>query len=157
MSVQRSSNSAELKARLQALSTKQVEVGFFETDNYPDGTPVAYVAAINEFGNPAGNLPARPFFRPATTGNADDIKRRGAAAVAAVARGADIDTAMGALGETVVADVQDTIIATTTPPLAASTIYNRQHRKDRQRNMNDAPLRDTGQMLQSVRSQVTDK
>jgi hypothetical protein len=41
-----------------------VEVGFHDTANYPDGTPVATVAYFNEFGH-GGHFPAppRPFFR----------------------------------------------------------------------------------------------
>ena len=48
-----------------------VEVGFFETARYPDGTPVAQVAVTNEFGarNAGRNgkvvIPERPFFRNA--------------------------------------------------------------------------------------------
>lgn len=42
-------------ARLKELAgrlgkAKSVSVGFLESKTYPDGTPVAYIAAINEFG-----------------------------------------------------------------------------------------------------------
>lgn len=53
-------------------SVKAIEVGFFESSRYQDGTQVAYVAAIQEFGtDEAGKnknivIPERPFFRNAT-------------------------------------------------------------------------------------------
>lgn len=51
-------------------SVTSVEVGFFSTSKYPDGTPVTNVAAWNEFGteNKDGSVrtPQRPFFRNAT-------------------------------------------------------------------------------------------
>ena len=40
------------------------QIGFPSGNNYEDGTPVAYVAAIQEFGAPAVNIPARPFMQP---------------------------------------------------------------------------------------------
>ena len=46
---------------------KYVEIGFYSTARYPDGTPVTNVAAWNEFGtdgkNGVGAIPERPFFR----------------------------------------------------------------------------------------------
>lgn len=43
-------------------SKKSVRMGFLEGATYPDGTSVAQVAAINNFGAPAAGIPARPFF-----------------------------------------------------------------------------------------------
>ena len=48
----------------QASSVKGIDVGFFSTAKYPDGTPVAAVAAWNEFGterNGQQHVPERPF------------------------------------------------------------------------------------------------
>ena len=42
---------------------KRVRVGFFSTAKYDDGTSVANVAGIQEFGAPAVGIPERPFFR----------------------------------------------------------------------------------------------
>ena len=43
-----------------------IEAGFFSTAKYQDGTPVAYVAAIQEYGYPEGrySLAARSCGRP---------------------------------------------------------------------------------------------
>ena len=40
------------------------QIGFPSGINYEDGTSVAYVAAIQEFGAPAVGIPARPFIQP---------------------------------------------------------------------------------------------
>ena len=41
----------------------ELEVGFFESATYKDGTKVAQVAYWNEYGTPT--IPPRPFFRDA--------------------------------------------------------------------------------------------
>lgn len=58
---------------LRGLEGQKIESGWFETDRYPDGTSVAEVARINEFGavksSPSNKgpvmtvIPARPFMR----------------------------------------------------------------------------------------------
>lgn len=57
----------KLEAKLAELAQRvsrpfAVRVGFLEGATYPDGTPVAQVAAINNFGAPGAGIPARPFF-----------------------------------------------------------------------------------------------
>lgn len=53
---------AQLKAVYDELAKKQLKVGFFAHSKYPDGTPVAYVAAIQELGYPAGGSRRVSFF-----------------------------------------------------------------------------------------------
>ena len=50
----------------QGSGVQAVEVGFYSTAKYPDGTPVTNVAAWNEFGT--SSIPERPFFRQAIQG-----------------------------------------------------------------------------------------
>ena len=40
---------------------KTIQVGIFADSKYPDGTPTALVAAVNEYGS--GRIPERPAFR----------------------------------------------------------------------------------------------
>ena len=40
---------------------KTIQVGIFADSKYPDGTPVAVAAVINEYGS--GSIPERPAFR----------------------------------------------------------------------------------------------
>ncbi len=42
----------------------EAKIGWFPSAKYKDGTPVAYVAAIAEFGAPEVNIPARPILKP---------------------------------------------------------------------------------------------
>ena len=50
-----------IRAAKRTQGVKRIDVGFFDTAKYPDGTPVTIVAARNEFG--LGRVPSRPFFR----------------------------------------------------------------------------------------------
>lgn len=63
-----SSNVRGLAEKLRA-ANEQLQVGWFEGAKYDDNTPVAGVAALNEFGSKTA--PARPFFRPAIADNKD--------------------------------------------------------------------------------------
>ena len=51
------------KAITKFMGKEKLEIGFFETARYPNGTFVAQVAYFNEFGTL--NIPMRPFFRNA--------------------------------------------------------------------------------------------
>ena len=46
-----------------AKNARKVRVGFLSGATYPDGTPVALIAAIQDYGAPRANIPSRPFFR----------------------------------------------------------------------------------------------
>ena len=59
----------KLNKKLKALSVirASLNIGFFQNSTYPDGTSVAAVAYINEYG--ANNHPARPFMQKTATAN----------------------------------------------------------------------------------------
>ncbi len=145
-----------MQKALRELERKEIRVGFFDTAHYPDGTPVAYVAAIQEFGY--GPIPPRPFMRPAQAKNKEKW-------LAALSRGAklsfvgqiDITMVMAQVGMVAAGDVQKAIKAVTAPPLAQSTIDARQSRLSGKKAASKKPLVDTGQMLQSVTSAVVDR
>lgn len=128
-----------------ARGVKGVEVGFFSTSKYPDGTPVTNVAAFNEFGTETAGggvrTPERPFFRQAI--------EQGKRQLPAVLRKSVNPRTMavtkkvaGRLGLAMQGIIQESITDLTEPPNAPSTI-----RAKRSSN----PLIDTGFM----RSQVT--
>lgn len=52
---------AKLSKNIEKAST--VQVGWAEGATYPNGTPVAAIAAIQEYGAPNAAIPARSFFR----------------------------------------------------------------------------------------------
>lgn len=51
--------SEPLKAALKAIDGQVGKVGWFKGSQYPDGTPVALVAATQEYGWPEHNIPPR--------------------------------------------------------------------------------------------------
>ncbi len=56
------SNLKRLQKALSAADKSDLQVGWFESAKYDDGTPVAGVAAIQEFGSAKNRIPPRPFF-----------------------------------------------------------------------------------------------
>lgn len=133
---------ATLNAALAELDGLEGKAGWFETSRYADGTPVAMVAAIHEFGaltrggaaaalyqggeGSGGRsvyIPPRPFMRPTVAAKSTEwlaLMGRGAAAVlqgAMTAHDAMEIVAMKAAG-----DIAKTISEIDSPPLAPSTI-----------------------------------
>lgn len=123
----------------------RVAVGFFPGAKYEDGTPIAYVASVHEFG--LGVTP-RPFFRPAIDAGAPTWI---AAMVQALRKGAIPHSAATVLGSLAMGDVQAQIAQVTTPPLDPKTIKARQRRG----NSSKKPLVDTRILLPSVQFEVT--
>lgn len=124
----------------------RVLIGFPEGATYPDGTAIALVAAVNEFGAPSRGIPPRPFIRVGTI--AKHSKEWGEETGAAL-KAYDMDPAkaLGAMGELIAGEMREAIIELADPPNAASTIRAKG---------SDSPLVDTGQMLASVTSWVED-
>ena len=136
---------ADLKRN--ASNAQRVDVGFFRDATYTDGTPVATVAAVQEFGN--DRVPARSFMR--TT-----IAERGrqwpkAAAATLKATGCDARQALETMGQVAAQEMQDKISSITEPPLAPSTV--KQRAKKGSENP-DKPLIDTATMINALRYQV---
>jgi len=123
--------------KLKALAGLTGRVGWFEDSKYDDGTPVAYVAALNELGH--GKTPPRPFMRPTAIAERDawiEVAARGARAV--VAGSANPRQVMEQLTSKAEADVRDAILALTEPALSPITIELRAMKK------RDPNLRVTG-------------
>jgi hypothetical protein len=156
MQVKRTGNIEKFQKALDELTRKQIKVGFFEGAKYPDGTPYAYIAAIQEFGS--GPIPPRPFMRPAQEQNAGKWEKGIAAGLkAALGGGISIADALERVGMVAAGDVRKAIKAVTAPPLASATIAARQRRLKGKKSASVKPLVDTGQMIQAVTSAVVDK
>lgn len=142
-----------LRRMLAELASKQVRVGFLETSKYPDGTPVAYVATIQEF-HPQH---ARPFMRPT-------IEEQRSAWQASLKQGMqavldaqlDATTMLQQFGMRAAGDVRLTISRIHTPALAPATLAARQRRRSTP-GVSAKPLVDTGLLIQSVNSDVVDR
>ena len=119
-----------------------VKVGFFSTARYEDGTPVAAVAAWNEFGTK--NIPERPFFRQAIAQMEDGIAniiKAGIDPKKGIVDGRLADV-IGAYAQ---GEIQDSITSLKEPPNNPATIA---------RKGSGNPLVDTGFMRDSVTWQV---
>lgn len=152
--VKRIDGNHNLQHVIDGFARLHVEVGFFDTDKYPDGTSVAYVAAINEYGYVKGGIPSRPFFRTAIADNVAKMKNVSRKLVLQVAEGKiDPRQAMDQLGLYFAGKVSDSIRDGDWAPLEASTLAARQSRK-RTPGVAEKPLIDTARMLQSVKHSV---
>lgn len=103
----------KLERKLAAIASKiarpfALRVGFLEGSTYPDGTPVATVAAINNFGAPGAGIPARPFF----TKMIDEKSGNWGEAFAnrLIANDWDLDKSLAQMGEGISGQLRQAII-----------------------------------------------
>lgn len=121
-----------------------LEVGFMSSAVYPDGTSVALVAALNEWGT--AKAPPRPFFRLM-------IAAKSAGWGPSAARilkntNYDVRVTLEQLGIGITDQLKASIASNTPPPNAPSTVA----RKGFSRT-----LVDSGQMLNSATYRVTNR
>lgn len=120
-----------------------LRVGFLENARYPDGTPVAMVAAINEYGAPSRGQPPRPFFRRMIAKHVGEWP----SAIGDLLKANEYDAAkaLDLTGATIAGQLRQSITDLVDPPLAPSTI---------RRKGFDKPLIDSGDMRRSVDHEV---
>lgn len=122
------------------------QVGFPSGINYEDGTSVAYVAAIQEFGAPENKIPARPFIQPTVTAKKDYWTKVMSNSIPKVVLGkATAFDVLDLVGRVAAVDIKETITKVYSPPLSPVTIKRKGSAK---------PLIDTGLMLASVQNAV---
>ena len=111
----------ELAAKVRKQAT--LRVGFLENATYPDGTSVAEVAAIQNFGAPGRGIPHRPFF-------SNMIARESPAWGAKLGRlleanDWDAEKALALMGEGIAGQLRQYIVDTNAPPLSQITLMLR--------------------------------
>ena len=104
----------------EAKSGSYVRVGFLEGSTYSDGTPVALVAAVQDFGSPRNNIPSRPFFRNMIR----DKSAEWPVTLGKLMKNANYNarTALGQMGAIMVGQLRDSITDGTYVPLAPATV-----------------------------------
>jgi hypothetical protein len=134
-----------LELAAKANRTGTLKVGFLPGDTYPDGTPVATVAIKNNFGYPAQNIPARPFFSNVVRANRNAWSRRFQLYI----RNSDFNVydALQQLGGEIVKEIQESILTFEGVPLKPRTIRKKGH---------DKQLIETRRMLESVAFSIGD-
>jgi len=118
-----------------------VQVGFMGNATEPDGTPVALVAALNEYGT--GKIPPRPFFRTMIDEHADEWPVNLATALKSTKF--NTVTSLGLVGLRIRDQLRRSIRDFSSPPNAPSTIARK--------GFNN-PLIDTSTMLKSATFKV---
>lgn len=152
-----------LEVALRELNNKKVgKVGWFEKSRYPDkdATPVAFVAAQNEYGNPNQNIPARPFMRPTIIAQQETWKKVAEQGARNILKGTQTSSdVLEMIGLKASGDIRKTISKITTPPLRERTIQARLARyKDKTTIGNlTKPLIDTGLMYGTLTNVVEDE
>lgn len=152
---------ARLAAALKELGNKQGRVGWLESSQYPKGTPVAYVAAIHEYGYAPKNIPPRMGLRAmAADRQAYWVKvvEQGVKQVLdGRSTGSDIMELIGAVAE---ADIRKQIASVTEPPLKPATIEARRARSasgEARTATGAKPLNDTGYLIATATHVVEEK
>lgn len=125
-------------AKLAAKYAKhgKVRAGFVEGATYPDGTSVATVAAIVNFGAPGAKIPPRPFFSNYV--RADSPSWGGLLAGYLRKTDGDVDRSLGLMGVYIAGGIRQAIVDMNSPPLSPITLMLRKMKDD------DASLTVTG-------------
>lgn len=116
-----SKNNQNYEAIKNKLNKTIGKVGWFETTKYDDNTPVASVAAQNEFGSPSKHIPSRSFMR---TSREEHAKEWESAFEQAIKR-MDARTAIELVCMKAQGDIRKKITDIWEPPLSTVTIQNR--------------------------------
>ena len=147
----RTTGGHRLKRFTRAAKRKQpieaIDVGFFKTAAYDNGTPVATVAMAHNFGVPERSLPERPFFTQAIDRAKPMLRQVLRAGLDSRTMKVDRRLA-GLLGQTMQDQIKLQIKALKEPDLAESTKARRKGGPPYN------PLIDTGHMRNSVSHRI---
>jgi hypothetical protein len=128
--------------KLAGDSNRVVNVGVGPGKREPDGTPLAMIGAVHEFGAPEQGIPERPWLRPAITDNREKYTALNRANLARLMTGEmTFDAALGQLGLMAQGFARQQIQNGAYAPLKPATI---------KRKGSSKPLIDTGNFLQSI-------
>jgi hypothetical protein len=146
-----------LRKAVSALNDATGRVGWFESARYEDGTSVALVAVVQEYGSTKRKIPPRPFMRTTQQENAQQWKEDARQLASAVAAGhMPPDALMEGLTQKAEGAIRQTISKVLSPPLSERTIAARARRHSKGK-ASAKPLVDTGYLLNTLTSQVKKK
>lgn len=105
-----------------------LRAGYLESATYPDGTPVAFVALIQDAGAPKAGIPPRPFFRNMVAAKSPNWP----VSVANLLKLHDYDTekVLNLMGAGIVGQLRQSVIDLVAPPLSPVTLMLRRMRAD---------------------------
>lgn len=109
---------------------KGVHTGFLENATYPDGTKVAMVAAIQNYGAPAAGIPPRPYFTDMVGEKSPGWGESLGNLI--TEHGYDAGQALALMGQGIKEQLQESIISTDAPALSLVTLMLRKMRSEDQ-------------------------
>lgn len=119
-----------LEKAIKGLAGAESTVGWFESAKYEDGTPVAGVAAVQEFGSAARSIPPRSYFRTTSAEQQAPWAKLAEGAAQQIVKGQMAPEDMAeALALRAEGDVRRKISRIMEPPLSTITLLARMHRK----------------------------
>lgn len=121
---------ADLGAQLAAMDGITGKVGWFPSAVYPDGMPVAEIAAIQEFGLPSRKIPSRSFMR-STALEKNKVWQNKAAEIskAILEKRITPEQGMDLLCLQAEGDIAETISKIQSPPLSEITLGVRKYKQ----------------------------
>ena len=132
---------AHIRNQLEKSPVHKISVGIFPESKYPDGTPVAAVAAIQEFGV-EGHTPQRPAWRPALPEIQQELRALLIRQLQAKGQ-LRVDYADAPqIGQLIQGIIRDNIRAVRFPPNAPATIAGK--------GRSQPPLQDTLRLINAV-------
>lgn len=119
----------QLMQLIDDMDGKKLQAGWFEGSRYDAQTPVAYVAAIQEFGSARRSIPPRPFMRPTIANGKDDWKDVVEEGLKEVLAGnLTMKDLLDILGLRVAGEIRKAISQVTQPPLSPITLALRKQK-----------------------------
>lgn len=124
---------ARLKDKLDRIAREvgtggSLKVGFLAGATYANGTPVAMVAAIQNFGAPAKGIPPRPFFSNMIKDKSDGWPK--GIATQLKETNYDVEATLERTGQAIAGQLRESIINTNVPPLSPVTLMLRKMRTE---------------------------
>lgn len=142
-----------LSDAIKAFKGAELKVGWFSTNRYETGVPVAYVAIVHEFGSLEAGIPPRPHMRPTVEREEENWRRFIAQEAPKILKGTQtVDGLFETLGLNISGEIAASIAAVTAPPLLEATILAKARKMAKSGLVGalDKPLVETGLMMESV-------
>lgn len=148
----------DIKKAVSKIKGIQTKAGFFGSSKYEDGTSVASVAIMQEYGVPQNNTPPRAFMRPAKINNENKWKNTFQRTMMNAFADGNFSKPFEIIGMVVQGDIKKAIKDVTAPALKESTVRARLRGKKQGKSVSPTitkPLIDSGYMLNSVQYEVS--
>lgn len=143
----------KISSFVKTFNALEMQVGWFSTSQYEDGTPVAYVATIHEFGYAKGGIPPRPFMRPTADREENNWRRFVAQEAPKILEGKQtVQALFEILGLNISGSIAQSITEVTEPELKKATVRAKVRKMADGKTVGslDKPLVESGLMLASV-------